>query len=81
MPNKSKYRARSNGLPAPVVVVATGLKCHTPPGRPVEVGERFRSIAWAECSTGIGRKHIVMQLSGTVRHARGVVFAYAEAAQ
>jgi hypothetical protein len=69
-------RARSNGLSAPVVVVATGLKCQTAPGRAVEVGERFRSIAWAECSTGISKSHIVGQLSGRVKHARGVVFAY-----
>lgn len=72
----NKYIARSRGLSNPVVVVQTGLKCQTPPARPVEVGERFRSIAWAECSTGIHRTHIVGQLSGRVKHARGVVFAY-----
>ena len=66
------------GVAAPIVVVETGLKCQTPPGRPVEVGERFRSIAWAECSTGIRRTHIVLNLSGKVPHARGVVFKYAE---
>lgn len=69
-------RARSLGVAAPVVVLATGLACHKAPGRPVEVGERFRSIAWAECSTGISKSHIVGQLSGRVKHARGVVFGY-----
>ena len=69
-------RPRSKGIAAPVVVVQSGLKCQTPPARPVEVGETFRSIAWAECSTGINRTHIVMQLSGKVKAARGVVFDY-----
>jgi len=71
-------RPNSAGLPAPIVVIETGLKCQRPPDRPVDVGERFRSIAWAECSTGIGRGHICMQLNNKVSHARGVVFAYAE---
>ena len=69
-------RARSNGLAAPVEVLEVGLRCHRSPARPVEVGEVFRSIAWAECSTGIHRTHIVMQLSGRVRAARGVRFGY-----
>ncbi|VGO14765.1 hypothetical protein PDESU_03334 [Pontiella desulfatans] len=69
-------RARSNGFAAPIVVVEVGLKCHKPPGRPLEVGERFRSIAWAECSTGIGRAHIIAQLSGRAPQARGVRFEY-----
>ena len=73
-------RPRSVGVAAPIVVVQTGLKCQRPPARPVEVGERFRSIAWAECSTGITRSHIVLQLSGKVPHARGVVFEYEEVA-
>ena len=70
--------AHSRGLSAPIVVLETGIPCHTEPARPVEVGERFRSIAWAECSTGISRTHIVGQLSGRVKHARGIVFGYAE---
>lgn len=69
-------RSRSNGLAAPVVVLQVGLKCNKPPGREVEVGERFRSIAWAECSTGIARTQIVGVLSGRLAHARGVVFGY-----
>jgi hypothetical protein len=68
--------SHSRGLPAPIVVLETGIKCHVQPGRPVDVGERFRSISWAECSTGINRTHIVGQLSGRVKHARGVVFGY-----
>ncbi len=66
------------GKPAEVVVVQVGLNCQKPLPRPVQVGERFRSIAWAECSTGISRTKIVGQLSGRLPHARGVVFAYAE---
>ncbi len=72
----AKYVARSRGLAAPVVVVETGLKCQWEPDRPPVVGDRFRSIAWAEHCTGISRTQIVMQLSGRIRHARGVVFAY-----
>lgn len=34
-------RAKSGGLAAPVVVLATGRRCNKPPGRPVKVGERF----------------------------------------
>jgi hypothetical protein len=63
---------------AEIVVTATGLRCHRPPGRPVAVGERFRNIRWAECSTGISHQHIGHVLSGRIKHARGVVFAYAE---
>lgn len=71
-------RPRSVGVAAPVVVVEVGLRCNKPPGRPLEVGEVFRSIAWAECSTGISRTQIVGQLSGRLKQARGVRFAYAE---
>ena len=66
------------GLPARIRVIRNDVPCHRKPGRPVDVGEEFRSIAWAECSTGIHRTHIVGQLSGRVKHARGIVFEYME---
>lgn len=69
-------RARSGGHSAPIVVVSVGGSCNRPPDRTPEVGEIFRSIAWAECSTGINRSQIVAQLSGIVPQARGVIFNY-----
>ena len=69
-------KPRSGGHSAPVVVVEVGLRHTKPAGRPVAVGERFRSIAWAECSTAINKTHIDVQLSGRVKQCRGVRFGY-----
>ena len=69
-------RPYSLGKATPIKVAETGIKCHRHPGRPLEIGETFRSIAWAECSTGIARAHILAQLRGRVKHARGTRFEY-----
>lgn len=42
----------------------------------VNVGDYFPSIKSAAESLGIGRTHIVSQLSGTFKHAKGIVFEY-----
>lgn len=43
----------------------------------VNVGDFFPSISAASEATGIGRTHIVSNLTGSFRHARGIVFEYA----
>ena len=58
------------------MVVEVGLRCNREPDREIEVGETFRSIAWAECCTNINRGQIGAQLSGKITHARGVRFEY-----
>jgi hypothetical protein len=43
----------------------------------VKVGDFYPSIKAASDATGIGRTHIVSHLTGSVRHAKGIIFDYA----
>ena len=72
---------KNNSMGQPIKVVQVGFKGETsrqhadrPPGISLEVGKVFKSVGQAEMFTGISKNSIFANLSGRMKHARGIVF-------
>ena len=81
MNKRYKRKGYRQGKPCRIRVVAVDVARgynSRKPDREIEVGEEFRSMAWAECSTGISKQQISNQVTGKIPHARGVRFKYLE---